>query len=260
MPALESVGAENFDWIVEAVAKMAVARALAPPATAGIRSGSKFLRRRSEMDGKAVVAAELEHRHRRGISDRRSRNPRSALAHPGGDRAEGQAAAGRARQAGNAPVGGRDRHRRLPQHSGGARTEIRDDPPADGRPGARATGCAWRPAARTPSPSGADQEIYPDDRYSHHRRGHEDGGARQPDLRPARAHRRGRPRNRHPDHERRALFPAAHSGALRQFAVLAGHGYRLAILPLQGVRQVSAHQHSRSVLEAGRSSRITSTC
>ena len=48
----------------------------------------------------------------------------------------------------------------------------------------------------------------------HHRRGPEDGGARQPHLRPARAHRRRRSRNRHPDHERRALFPAAHPGAL----------------------------------------------
>ena len=41
----------------------------------------------------------------------------------------------------------------------------------------------------------------------------------------------------------RALFPAAHSGALHQFAVLAGHGYGLEIVPLQGLRQVSAHQH-----------------
>ncbi len=95
---------------------------------------------------------------------------------------------------------------------------------------------------------------------SHHRRGHEDGGARQPDLRPARAHRHRRPRDRHPHHERRALLPAAHPGALHQLALLAGHGDRPALLPLQGLRQIPAHQHPRPVFRVGANSSSTSTC
>ena len=55
----------------------------------------------------------------------------------------------------------------------------------------------------------------------------------------------------HSAHEQRALFPAAPAGALRQLAVLAGHGHGAALLPLQGVRQVSAHQHSRTSTRAG---------
>ena len=132
-------------------------------------------------------------------------------------------------------------------------------PPADRHAGARkrtAPGgrrhASVRPLAR---PGDLSRRPLPRDRG-----GHEDGGARQPDLRPARAHRRGGPRDRHPAHEQRALLPAAHPGALRQFAVLAGHGHGPAILPLQGVRQVSAHQHSRRVPELVRNSKTTSTC
>ena len=80
----------------------------------------------------------------------------------------------------------------------------------------------------------------------------EDGGARQPDLRTARAHRRGGSRDRDPTDERRALLPAASAGALREFAVLAGHGDRTALLPLQGVRQVPAHQHPGPLLQLER--------
>ena len=73
-----------------------------------------------------------------------------------------------------------------------------------------------------------EQEIYPDERYRDDRRGHADGGARQPDLRPARARRRRGPRDRDPPDEPGALLPAAHAGALGQLAVLAGHGDRAA--------------------------------
>jgi carboxylate-amine ligase len=50
-----------------------------------------------------------------------------------------------------------------------------------------------------------DQAIYPDERYR----------IIVEDLRPACAHRRGRPRDRHPAYEWRPVFPAAPAGALR---------------------------------------------
>ena len=140
-----------------------------------------------------------------------------------------------------------------------AREEIRDPsaarssrwPAERAAPGGRRH-ASLRPLARTGD--------LPRRALPHHRRGHEDGGARQPDLRPARPHRRRGPRNRHPAHERRALFPAAHPGALHQLAVLAGHGYRPAVLSLQSLRQVSAHQHPGPLPQLVANSRTSSTC
>ena len=135
---LESVGPENFRWIVEAVADMAISRALGPPAPLEYR-WAKFLGAWSEAfrlghseRSIAVIKAvsiergnyersiqpktDSEHRNRRGIPDGGSGDAGSSFAYPRGDRAEGQADSGRARQAGNAPVRGGDRHRGLQEH------------------------------------------------------------------------------------------------------------------------------------------------
>ncbi len=84
------------------------------------------------------------------------------------------------------------------------------------------------------------------------RRGHAAGGAVEPDLRPARAHRHRGPRDGHPPDEPGALLPAAPAGAVVQLAVLARHEHRAQVVPLQGVRQVPAHEHPRHLLELGR--------
>ena len=134
-----------------------------------------------------------------------------------------------------------DRHRHLQEHPGGARGGPRD-PPQIITPGARE-----RPAARRRRHASVRRLARAGDlsrrALPHDRGGPEDGGARQPDLRPARAHRRRGSRNRHPADERGALLPAAHAGALHQLAVLAGHGYGPEVVSLQGLRQISAHQH-----------------
>ena len=92
------------------------------------------------------------------------------------------------------------------------------------------------------------------------RRGHADGGALEPDLRPARARRHRGSRDRDPPDEPDALLPAAPAGALDQLAVLDRHEHRPEVVPLQGVRQVPAHQHSRHVHELGRLREASSTC
>ncbi len=80
--ALESVGPENFEWIVEAVAQMAVERALEPAAPLPYHWSKLLGAGEPHMDGKSVVnSAEFQHRNRRGVSDRRSGNARSSLAH-----------------------------------------------------------------------------------------------------------------------------------------------------------------------------------
>ena len=54
----------------------------------------------------------------------------------------------------------------------------------------------------------------------------------------------------------RALFPAAHSRAFHQLAVLAGMETGLEILSLQGVRQVPADEHPRSIFRVGASTSV----
>ena len=203
-------------------------------------------------------APQPEHRHRGGIPDRRPGVARSPLAHPGRNSAKGQGASVGARQAGDAPVGGGDRHGRVPEHPGGRGGDPLH-PPADRHPGPRKRPAAGgrrhaslRPVARAGDlPRRPLPPIVEDLQH---------GGARQPDLRTARPHRRGGPRDRHSAHERRALLPAAPPGAFGQLAVLAGHGHRAALVPLQGVRQVPAHQYPGPVLRAGANSRTTSIC
>ena len=56
----------------------------------------------------------------------------------------------------------------------------------------------------------------------------------------------------HPPDEPDALLPAAPAGAFRQLAVLDRPQHRAQVVPLQGLRQVSAHQHSRHLHELGR--------
>ena len=161
---LESVGPENFEWMVDARGakwpwrgrlRAAAKRCLTTGQLAGAGSLAK-----GGINERSSNATQPDHRDRRGISDRRSRDARSALAHRRRDHAEGQDAAGGARQAGNAPVGGRDRHRRLHEHSGGQGRDPRY-PPADRHAGARRTDCASPPAARILSPIGRTRRSIP---------------------------------------------------------------------------------------------------
>ena len=62
---------------------------------------------------------------------------------------------------------------------------------------------------------------------------HAAGGARQPGVRAARSRRHRRPRYRDSHHEFDAVLPAAHPGAVDQFAVLDGHGDRVQVVSLQ---------------------------
>ena len=203
-------------------------------------------------------ASDFHHRDRRGIPDRRSGHARSALAHPRGDHAEGQAAPAGAGQGRDAPVGGRGRDR-VCSNIKEAKEEVkklRRDMIAL----ARENGLRLASAATHPFADWREQEIYPTTTLPEHRRRPAAGGARQPDLRPARARRRRGPRDRDPPDEPRPLFPAAHPGAFDQLALLAGHGHRAEIVPLQGLRQVSRAPTFRTTSPAGASTRISSTC
>ncbi len=55
----------------------------------------------------------------------------------------------------------------------------------------------------------------------------------------------------HSHHEFHAVFFAAHSGALDQFAVLDGYEYRLQVVSLQSLRAFSADEHSGRVRQLG---------
>src|SRR5204863_7929653 len=76
--------------------------------------------------------------------------------------------------------------------------------------------------------------------------------AGESDIRLARAYRRGRSRDSHPANESCALFLAAYLGPFNQFAILAWDEHRAEVLPLQSIRQVSAHQHSGLFSQLGR--------
>ncbi len=90
--ALESVGPENFRWVVDAVAQMAVERALAPAGSAALPLGAVAGAAAGEGDGIMSIrhATQSEHRDRRGVSDGRPGDARPEFAHPCRDRAEGQ--------------------------------------------------------------------------------------------------------------------------------------------------------------------------
>ena len=155
---LHSVGQANFDWIVE--------RGRRARGEEGHRAG----RRRPTLSLGRVPARLSEyalsmkpsftHRDRRGIPDHRSGHVRPALAHQRRDHREGQAAARRAHQGGDAPVGGRGRHRRLPQHEGSARRHPQPAP-RHGEARAARTACCCAPAPRIRSPTGASRTSIP---------------------------------------------------------------------------------------------------
>ncbi len=100
---VNSVGQANFDWIVNAVAELAVRKAKAHTgevreyrwsASLAAERGTRKSSSRN-LAGKGLIAnesAELQHWHRRGISDHRSGNARSALAHRLGDSVQGKLA------------------------------------------------------------------------------------------------------------------------------------------------------------------------
>ena len=71
---------------------------------------------------------------------------------------------------------------------------------------ARENGLRLASAATHPFADWRVQEIYPGRALPQDRRRHAAGGARQSDFRPARPHRRGGPRDRHPHDESRTLL------------------------------------------------------
>ena len=244
---LHSVGEANFEWIVER--RRGARRA----------EGGGAARRRPSYRWAAILEGltvrsmkpSFTHRDRGGVPDHRSGDLRPALAHRHRDHREGQAAAGRADQGRDAPGGGRGRHRRLPQHRRGAGRH-RQSAPADGAPGAARTDCCSVAGATHPFADWRVQDIYPDERYLqvvedmqlvarsnlifglHVHVGIED---RETAI--------------HLMNQMRYFLP--HLLALStQLAVLARHEHRAEVVPLQGVRQVPAHQHPRHVLELGR--------
>ena len=96
------------------------------------------------------------------------------------------------------------------------------------------------------------QEIYPDDRYKHIV---EDMQlvARANLIFGLHVHIGiDEPRDRDPYDESCAVFSAAPAGVIDQFSVLAGDEYRLEVVPLQGVRQVSADEYSGLFPQLGR--------
>ena len=87
-----------------------------------------------------------------------------------------------------------------------------------------------------------------------------DAGARQSRFRIARTRRHRGPEYRHPHHELDAVFPAAYSGAVQQFAFLDGHSDRLQVLPLQGVSSAFRAPAFPTSLPTGPTTRLSSTC
>ena len=149
-------------------------------------------------------------------------------------------------------IGGRDRHRRLPQHPGSARGS-RACCAAPSSAWRARTDCAWAPPAPIPSRDWRKQEIYPDERYYtivedmkmvaranlifglHVHIGVED---RETAIQLMNA----------------ARYFLPHMLALSANSPFwLGMDTGLQILSLQGVRQVSAHQHSRIIFRAGAS-------
>ncbi len=153
-------------------------------------------------------------------------------------------------QVGDAPGGGGGRHGRVPRHGRGPRG-LGDVAAADGVVGARtragAGGGGHASVCRLARAGHLTRRALPAGG-----RGHAARGPLEPDLRAARAHRRGGSRDGHPPDEPDPLFPAAPAGAVGQLTVLAGHEHRPAVVPLQGVRQVPAHQHPRHLHRLGR--------
>ena len=138
----------------------------------------------------------------------------------------------------------------LPEHRRSARGRRQPAAPDDrARQGARAAAGRRRDASvrRLARAGHLSRRALPAGR-----RGHADGRALEPDLRPARARRHRGSRDQHSPDEPAALLPAASARALDQLAVLARHEHRAEVVPLQGVRQVPAHEHSRHVHELGR--------
>ena len=177
---------------------------------------------------------------------------RSALAHQHRDHREGQAAAEREGQGRDAPVGGRGRHRRLPQRS-------RKRAPTSSTCGAQMIALAEEnglllvrrrhaSVRRLARAGHLSRRALPAGR-----RGHADWSRASNLIFGLHVHVgiEDRETSDSPD-EPDAVLPAAPARALDQLAVLARHEHRPEVVPLQGVRQVPAHQHSRHLHELGR--------
>ena len=152
------------------------------------------------------------------IVDPETRELRSHIA--GDVRRRGEAPQGRD-QARDARGGHRDRYADL--HRTSPSSAARGDAAARARSSASAAraACASPPPARIRSRTGRDvSRSRPNARYDQIVVRPADGGAREPDLRPARARRHRGPRDAHPGHERGPLLPAARLRAVGQLAVL----------------------------------------
>ena len=133
---------------------------LAPPRNAGMR----WARSLREVTNERAQASQPDHRNRGRVSNRRSRNARSEIAHQRGDHPEGQDAAGAkwssrrciSRWSRSAPEFARNIQE--------AKAEIRDIRRQIVNL-ARANGLRLAAGGTHPFAHWANQEIYPDDRY-----------------------------------------------------------------------------------------------
>src|SRR5262245_21418034 len=281
--ALESVGPENFAWVVETAAKWLIERAhedstpttdyrwqtylaagetpAEPPARKATPSrprkpaaprGSSVSRPRGEA-WSVRGSSGVHPRRRGGVPDPGSGDAGAALPRPGDPR-RGQARPEGTGQARDAPVGHRDRHGHLQRHlrgpQGRRRDADRDHPPrAQERHARGVRGNA--PVLQLGRPEDlSGSALRPG------RPGDAAAGAGEPDLRSPRACRDQGPRARVPDHERVAVLPAAHAGALDELAVLAGPQHRPEELPHEGLRPVPAHGHARILRHSRRVRRL----
>ncbi len=167
---LESVGQENFKWVVEAVADMAIERALEQPLDAAValgevsggrRVGQVERSRRSHESQPLAEAAPVS-------PSGSKRSTRPSIPRPGTcGRTSPPRSCKRARRILAERVKP-EMHQSVVEIGTGvchnikeARDEIRAIRAADHHPGARRTACGSPPAARIPSPTGATRRSIP---------------------------------------------------------------------------------------------------
>ena len=251
---VHSVGASNFDWIVEAVAELAVRKALEPLAAgrtalvpvlewsirAALTRPSFTLGIEEEyqtvdpatFDLRSHIGTELIANGKRLLAEKVKAEMHQAVIEVGTGVCRDIA------EAREDVVNLRRQMIRLAREHGLLLAAGATHPFAD-----------WRV-----------QDIYPDERYLQVVEDMQTRRALEFDFRAARARRHRGPRNVDSSDEPDALFPAASAGALDQLAVLARHEHRAEVVSHQGVRQIPAHEHPGHVRELGGFRRASSSC
>ena len=201
-----------------------------------------------------------EHRHRRRVQDHRSGQTRDLRSHidaeiiaQGQDRCSTSGSSRRctSRWSRSAPASAATSRR--PQGRSG-------DPPRASSTLPAQKVSVWRRPALTPSRDWRAQDIYPDDRYATIVEELKMVARVEPHLRPSRAHRRRGSARRAIHIMNAARYFLPHILALSTNSPFwRRHGNRPEVVPLQGVRQVSAHQHPGLLPELVASTRTLST-